>query len=391
MSYNRFFMLTPDLKTLQTNKALCTEKSVNLRYPEFSQFLKNQYPNFPHLDRLYRFYYNIDTPPTCPVCGKELRVRSLFKGYPKYCCSKCANSDPNKIELTAQNNIKKFGVRFPSQSEVYRRKQRNVCMEKYGSEYYSQTIEGRNRMRNVWANFTSEDRERISNRKKETCRVRYGGDAPLSSEAIKEKTRETCLRKYGTSSVLSNKDIQEKIKRTNLERYGVENAMMNEKISKKSSASLSTKEVQQKMYNTKKKNHTFNTSKIEREFKQWLDEHNINYKYQYKSDQYPFVCDFYFPDRDLYLEIQGSWTHGFHPFNKNSEEDKRILQHWKEKSTQGSKFYDTAIKVWTESDPKKRNYAKKHHINLIELFTNDTKNLSLQFITHCKSKSLITS
>ena len=47
------------------------------------------------------------------------------------------------------------------------------------------------------------------------------------------------------------------------------------------------------------------------------------------SDLYPFKCDFYIIDYDLYIEIQGTWMHGKHPYNKNNENDALLLQKWK--------------------------------------------------------------
>ena len=64
-----------------------------------------------------------------------------------------------------------------------------------------------------------------------------------------------------------------------------------------------------------------------------LKENNINYKTQYKSELYPFCCDFYFPDNDLYLEINAHWTHGYHPFDSTNKDDLLLLEQWKKKNT----------------------------------------------------------
>lgn len=127
-------------------------------------------------------------------------------------------------------------------------------------------------------------------------------------------------------------------------------------------------EVRQKSYDTKKKNNSFNTSKIEEQLKDYLISHNINFKTQYKSDLYPFMCDFYFPDKDLYVEIQGSWTHGGKPYDSEDEDCIRQLELWKSKNT---KYYDKAIETWTVRDVNKRNIAKINNLNLIEIFSID--------------------
>ena len=85
--------------------------------------------------------------------------------------------------------------------------------------------------------------------------------------------------------------------------------------------------------------------------------------------QYPFLCDFYFPDYDLYVEIQGYWCHCNHPFDENDEDDMVKLEMWKEKSN--SNQYTNAIYVWTISDPLKRRTAKENNLNYLEIFSND--------------------
>ena len=89
--------------------------------------------------------------------------------------------------------------------------------------------------------------------------------------------------------------------------------------------------------------------------------------YQYSSDLYPFHCDFYIPSLNLYIEYNGSWTHGKHPFNKDNEDDIEILNNWKIKS-ETSKFYKSAIETWTIRDVNKRNLAYKNKLNFIEIW-----------------------
>ena len=111
---------------------------------------------------------------------------------------------------------------------------------------------------------------------------------------------------------------------------------------------------------------------IQAEFKKYLTEHNISFEYQYKTKQYPYKCDFYLTKYDLYIEIQGIWTHGQHPFNSNSIEDINKLNEWKLKNT---KYYDSAIQTWTVSDVTKRNIAKRNNLNYLEIFSTNLKDI----------------
>ena len=93
-------------------------------------------------------------------------------------------------------------------------------------------------------------------------------------------------------------------------------------------------------------------------------------------DRYPFACDFYIKSLDLFIEINGMWTHGGHPFDENNDEDMKKLTIWRTKNT---KFYNQAIYVWTDLDVRKRNIAKKNKLNYIELFSHNISELIIQF------------
>lgn len=89
---------------------------------------------------------------------------------------------------------------------------------------------------------------------------------------------------------------------------------------------------------------------------------------QHYDDQYPYSCDFFIPGLNLYVEIQGSWTHGKHPFNSESNDDIKKLNYWKSKDNE---YYNNAIYTWTDLDVRKRQCAKDNHINYLEIFSND--------------------
>ena len=78
------------------------------------------------------------------------------------------------------------------------------------------------------------------------------------------------------------------------------------------------------------------------------------------------MCDFYIGDLDLYMEYQGNWTHGKHPFDSNSIEDMIIVDAWNKKATS---YYESAIDVWTKRDPSKRKTARDNNLNWIEFFS----------------------
>lgn len=102
-------------------------------------------------------------------------------------------------------------------------------------------------------------------------------------------------------------------------------------------------------------------------FEKYLYSKQYEYIRQYKDkNRYPFLCDFYIPYYDLYIEIQGFWTHGKHPFDKNNSEDINLLNYWHTKNTPQ---YNKAIYNWSQRDVLKRNVAKEHNLNYLEIFS----------------------
>lgn len=179
-----------------------------------------------------------------------------------------------------------------------------------------------------------------------------------------KKMKETCNKKYGVDNVFSNNLIKEKIKQTCIKKYGVYNYTKTEEYHN----IIKEKEIEtiNQRNNTKRKNNTFNTSNPENNSFILLQKKYNNIIRNYKSDKYPFNCDFYIPDLDLYIECNFHWTHGLHPYNENNIEDINKVNLWKSKNT---KYYNNAIITWTIRDINKRKIAKENNLNYLEFFT----------------------
>lgn len=152
----------------------------------------------------------------------------------------------------------------------------------------------------------------------------------------------------------------------NVPTYVVENRLHNLNIHK-------TKEQIKETYakNIKITKHKA-TSKEEDHIYDLLKTKYNNVERQYWSALYPFPCDFYIPELDLYIEYQGYWTHGkwrnkfYGKYDKNNPEHKKVFKTWLHKNT---KAYKKALKTWIIRDPLKRETAKKNNLNWIEFFT----------------------
>ena len=347
-----------------------------------------------------RIYYKIYTIPVCEYCGKTLKFKSFQKPYSRWCGQSCQLRDPKFIqwrtsvtdyklikekseqtclekygdknyrnsEKNKQTCLEKYGVEHPTQNKDIYKKVQQTCLEKYGVDnvFKSKIYQDKAKATKI-EKYGNEYYTNIE-KAKQTMLIRYNKSSYLETDEIselrhskenREKVKQTCLEKYGVEHYSQTDDWKDKNKQTCLQKYGVERYVY-------------TDEYKNKTYKTKKINKTFNTSNIENVLISYFDQNNINYKYQYKSDKYPFMCDFYFPDKDTYVEIQGNWTHGGHPYDTNNIDDINKLENWKLKN---KKYYEVAIKVWSISDVKKREYAKNNNINLIEIFSIDFENI----------------
>jgi len=258
----------------------------------------------------------------CPICAKTKRENTMLERYG----TKYANSSPIIQAKTKENNLSKYGVDHPMKLKENIDKAKATNLDKFGTEWPLQSQEVLNRM------FQS-------NVKK------YGVTSPMMLDNFKEKSLNNLIS-------------------SNLKKYGVNFPMSLEYPLP--GESLTPK---QKVIETKRKNNTFNTSRPEDEFEKTLvEKFSEVYRNYNKDPRYPFMCDFYIPSNDLFIELNLHWTHGGKWFNPSHNEDVIKLEKWKEKSNSGSKYYANAIKVWTERDVSKRNTAKKNNLNYIVLW-----------------------
>ncbi len=128
---------------------------------------------------------------------------------------------------------------------------------------------------------------------------------------------------------------------------------------------------------TKKLNGTYTTSKLEENV--YLELISIfgidNVKRQYRDARYEFSCDFYIIPLDLFIEVNGNWTHGTHPY-LFEEEDQVLLEKWK---TKESKYYENAIYTWSDLDVRKRDMAIKNHLNYITIYPQESLDSNLEY------------
>lgn len=389
---------------IKSNGHINVQRLTNIS-EEYKEYLDNRYTDSQSLrETIKRIQYNIEVRPVCVICGKPVKFLNGKKNqlFNKTCCKEHANMLDG---ITVKKVLKDIYSDVNKKQEI-NNKIRATCLLKYGDEHYSNRIKARETCLQRYGVTSPLKSEIFKQKSKETCLQRYGVEYTGQIPEKIEKTHKVCLEKYGVDSVFkvqkfrnqsldtcikkyaSNEDdinsivnigqlkyIKDKIKNTCLEKYGVENPMQTQYYKNLISSILSSNEIQEKIYNTKLLNNSFNISYQEDVCFDLLKEKYSDCIRQYKSELYSFNCDFYIPSLDLYIEYNGSHYHHYHPFDINDDNDINELNRLKEKAENSNAHkngkksqYDNIIYTWTILDVKKRNIAQQNNLNYIEFW-----------------------
>lgn len=309
---------------------------------EIIEYLNNRYSDSTCLlETLERIKKHIDVHPICENCGKLVKYVGSTRMYLKSCgCRECEL----KVNYLhgSNTNLQKYGVDNVAKVEIIKEKIKQTNLNKYGVTCTLQN--------NI-----------IKEKTKQTCLEKYGTEYAQSYSIVKEKIKNsninTCIKKYNVNNISKLENTKNKIKETCLNRYGVSNVLKIDKI---------IQENINKRYNSIKNHNSFVNSKTEEESYILLKEKYIDIIRQYKSELYPFACDFYISELNLYIECNYFWTHGKFPYIESEQKCVDKLNEWKSKNTE---FYNNAIKTWIYYDVYKRNIAKQNNLNWLEFFS----------------------
>ena len=320
------------------------------KYQNIQNYLLNRYNDLTigskiiFKESLYRILKKVESRQKCPICQKYTTFNYLKENcYNDHCSKSCEMKDPKVMKKHNQSCLEKYGSVNNSQ------KMKQTKLQKYGNENYNN-----------------------SEKRNNTNLEKYGHICSLQNTNIKEKTYKTNLKKYGNKLAQKNISIRNKIKNSNIHtcqiRYGVDNFVKSDIYQK------NYKDILEKIFQTKKKNNTFNTSTTEDQSYELLKEKYPDIIRQYRSKLYPFNCDFYIPSLDLYIECQYGQFHRGRPY-LGTEQDLKDIELLKEKANEihiktgkNKNRYDIEIETWVIRDVNKRNVVKENKLNYIEFW-----------------------
>ena len=367
------------------------------KYPNILEYLNSRYNDSDCMtETIRRIEYKLEERPVCKWCGGHVSFNGYHKGsmhYSACCCSSCHAKYTKDKRF--ETNIKKYGRKnFGSAEKV-----KEYWISHYGVDNPAKTDFVKKKMRETnsrkYGFNCSSKSEIVKEKTKQTCLKRYGVEYAGQIEEAKEKSKKTCLEKYGSEYYIGSKDclektiefskqnynvdwftkseeIKNKARETMLRRYGVEYSMQIPKNKEYMSYLMSSYEMQERRYDAMKRNHTFNSSSTEEELFLYIKSKFPTVVRQYKDkNRYPYFCDFYIPELDYFIELQGYYTHGNHPFDPNSNEDLQLIEYYKKKYGEDCQ----PITIWSIKDVEKRDCAKRNHLNFKEVWSlEDGKN-----------------
>lgn len=315
----------------------------------------------------YDIYMKTDNDGKCLYCGKDTKYSNW--SYKNYCNRSCQfKHNQSKMLKTMKE---KYGTEYAAQSKECRAKMEATCVKRHGVRSCWWTEEGKRKA--YEQNQRPESKKIRYEHMRQTNLEKYGIEYTICneksiinshSEEANEKRKVTCIEHFGVDHPFKSEEIRDKIKQTMIETYGVDNGFKLESAQIRKNSS----EARRKAAITMRKNG--HKSKAEDRLEKAFQDNNINYMTEYSSDVYPFNCDFYLVDLDIYLELNLYPMHNNHFYDCTNEDDLKLEKIIREKA-KTSNWYKKMIEVWLDRDVRKLEYAKKNKLNYIVLWTEE--------------------
>ena len=91
---------------------------------------------------------------------------------------------------------------------------------------------------------------------------------------------------------------------------------------------------------------------------------------QYKEERYPYLCDCYIKELDLFIEFNGSFYHNYKPFVESIE----MIEEYDDMVAR-SELLENIANKWRYIDPEKRRIAEMNNLNFIEYWEDSTEDI----------------
>ena len=295
----------------------------------------------------YDMYHKKENEGICPICGELTKYISFTKGYHKTCSHSCHTILQNSSYSTEEINLinqKRKNTRNNKDLTEYKNLQRELQSSRWNSYSPEERELLAEKQQEGLKNMTPENKALFKLNVSKGLKNYYKNIDSDSYNKWRNKISEYNRNKWG--SMPEEERRKETIKFVNrIQNRPEEEKKAQYNKTRKTFAKKSKEEKLASYYKgiaTKKQNNSLNTSAQEKYCENLLLSKFKDIKTQYRDCRYPFACDFYIPEKDLFIECNFHWTHGDNPFNPKSLIDIQILDEWKEKAKY-SNYYKSAI------------------------------------------------
>lgn len=230
-----------------------------------TNFLDSYYGNNISIQqRFYHAWFNFYEIETCSYCGSP----KMFTKKPKFSidrygikptnsvnyygtcmsesCNKKHNLDktrskmlenhgtinpmevPGALEKIKENNRKKYGADFYTETEEFKSKVKKTFGKKYGGHptKLKDTQDKKRKTNKEKYGFEHVlDNPDIKEKSRTTNNLKYGGNSSMCSDEVKNKSKWTNRKKHGTDWYVQSEDFKKKFKESMISKYGVEQVM----------------------------------------------------------------------------------------------------------------------------------------------------------------------
>ena len=320
----------------------------------------------------------------CIICGKELPEHRMQQGK-STCCRSCQFKTPEYRQKRSESFKRLWS------NEEKRQEQSKKLKKVYENEEMRQKMS--DILKKTWSN--EEKRQEQSKKLKKVYENTDLKEA-ISKASIKMWNSKDFKEKMSTKQKESWSDVK---KRQSMSKKLKQAYQDNPELAKQHSEKLKelwqTKEykqvlsnslkrayaernleIQQKRYETMKKNNSFAQSTTEDKSYQLLKTECPDVVRQYlDKDRYPFKVDLYVPSLDLFIECHYSEFHQYEPFDATNEEHLERLKCLQNKADEKFKQtgkesrYHKMIYTWTDLDVRKRQCAIDNKLNWLCFYT----------------------
>jgi len=210
--------------------------------------------------------------------------------------------------------------------------------------------------------------QRIKDKTRATNIERYGVEVGSQSATVKERARQTNQERFGVDWHTQSENFAYKAKETWRERYGVDHPMLADEVKAKHDFTESWR----KAHETKKRNGTYASSRVEKRFYECLCRlcQNVETQVRVNHDAGTWLIDF--KVGNIYVQFDGAYWHGLdRPIEiiRASERprDRAIIKHYDRDRRQDAWFCANDLKLIRITDRQAKTMSDNE---LCQLLTN---------------------